>query len=351
MGSLARKVMKTILIVTDAWHPQVNGVVRALEKLAKHLRAKGFKVEFLEPSGFRTFPLPTYKEIRISFAGPRKIKARIEAIAPDYIHIATEGPLGILARNYCVKNNLAFSTSFHTQYPEYLRARLPVSLKFSYSILRWFHRAAKHCLVTSKTVADRLEHWGFENIANWSLGVDLETFNPKFRDKSAPEFNLPGPIYLYVGRIAVEKNPEAFLKLDLPGSKVVVGDGPLRTQLQEKYKDVLFVGAKHGKELSKFYASADCFVFPSRTDTFGLVLLEAMASGIPVAAFPVQGPLDVIGDGGAGVLDEDLAVAAQRAVKIPRQVCRTYASQFTWEASAEQFLANLPAAMGTGNDR
>lgn len=338
--------MKTILIVTDAWHPQVNGVVRTLEKLKKHLGAKGFNVEFLEPSAFSTFPLPTYKEIRVSFAGPRKVKKRIEEVAPDYIHIATEGPLGILARRYCIKNKLTFSTSFHTQYPEYLHARVPISLKLSYSILRRFHRAAKYCLVTSNTVEERLKSWGFTNIANWSLGVDLTVFNPKYRDEKALEFDLPKPIFLYVGRVSVEKNPEAFLNLDLPGSKVVVGDGPLLPQLKEQYKDVVFVGAKHGEELSKFYASADCFVFPSRTDTFGLVILEAMASGLPVAAYPVQGPLDVVGDGGAGVLDEDLAVAARKAVKIPRETCRKYASQFTWEASAEQFLASLPPTRG-----
>ncbi len=334
--------MKTILIVTDAWHPQVNGVVRTLDKLASHLRARGFNVEFLEPSAFNTFPLPTYGEIRVSIAGPRKIRQRVEAIAPHYIHIATEGPLGILARRYCIKNNLAFSTSFHTQYPEYLRARMPVSLKLSYAILRKFHRAAKHCLVTSKTVSQRLKSHGFENIATWSLGVDLETFNPKYRDETAPEFDLPRPIFLYVGRVSVEKNIEAFLKIDLPGSKIVVGDGPLLAQLEKQYADVTFAGTKHGEELSKYYASADCFVFPSRTDTFGLVLLEAMASGLPVAAYPVQGPLDVVGGEGAGILDEDLALAAIKAVKIPRKFCRDYARKFTWQACTEQFLDNLP---------
>ena len=338
--------MKTILIVTDAWRPQVNGVVRTLEKLAIHLRAKGFNVTFLEPSAFKTFPLPTYGEIRVAFAGPRKVREIIQKTNPDYIHIATEGTLGYLARRYCVKNGLAFSSSFHTQYPEYLRARVPVPLKFSYAILRHFHKAATYCLVTSKTMAERLKFRGFKNIATWSLGVDLDVFNPKHRDEDAPQFDLPRPIFTYVGRLAVEKNPEAFLKLDLPGSKIVVGDGPLFNQLREQYPDATFVGAKHGDELSTFYASADCFVFPSRTDTFGLVLLEAMASGIPVAAYPVQGPLDVVGDSGAGVLNEDLELAARQAVDIPRSICRDYASKFTWQACAEQFLANLPPARG-----
>ena len=334
--------MKTILIVTDAYYPQINGVVRALDKLAQEIKKKGYRVEFLEPSQFRTFPMPTYKEIRLSLTIPSVIKSRIKSINPDAIHIATEGPLGAMARHYCKKRNIAFSTSFHTQYPEYIRARAPIPLRFTYAYFRRFHSAATSCLVSSKTVANRLKERGFTNVVDWSLGVDLDVFNPSFRDENAKQFDLPRPIFIYVGRVAIEKNIEAFLALDLSGTKLVVGGGPQLEQLKEQYSDCLFVGPKKGEELSRYYASADCFVFPSLTDTFGLVLLEAMASGLPVAAFPVQGPLDVIADSGAGVLDEDLQKAANEAVLIPGEKCRTYAKNFTWEASAEIFLQHLP---------
>lgn len=334
--------MKTVLIVTDAWYPQINGVVRSLDKLAEIIRKKGYKVEFLEPSGFRTVPMPTYREIRLSLTIPSAVRNRIEKFAPDAIHIATEGPLGAMARRYCVKRDIPFSTSFHTQYPEYLRARAPVPLRWTYAYFRRFHSAAKYCLVSSKTVADRLKDRGFTNIVNWSLGVDLDLFNPSNTDRDAPEFDLPRPIFLYVGRVAVEKNIEAFLKLDLPGTKLVVGGGPQLAQLKDQFPDVVFAGPKKGTDLSRYYASSDCFVFPSRTDTFGLVILEAMASGLPVAAYPVQGPLDVVGDSGAGVLDEDLQKAALKAVSIPKEQCREYAAKFTWEASADTFLEHLP---------
>jgi hypothetical protein len=339
--------MKTILIVTDAWYPQVNGVVRSLDKLAQIIREQGYNVEMLEPSSFHTIPMPTYNEIRLSLTIPSAIKKRIEAVAPDAIHIATEGPLGAMARRYCNKRKIEFSTSFHTQYPEYLRARAPVPLRWTYAYFRRFHASAKYCLVSSKTVANRLKERGFDNIVNWSLGVDLDIFNPSFRDENFCDEIINGkklkkPIFLYVGRVAVEKNIEAFLKLDLDGTKLVVGGGPQLEELQNKYPDVIFAGTKKDEELSRYYASADCFVFPSRTDTFGLVLLEAMASGVPVAAFPVQGPLDVVGNSGAGVLDEDLKRAALLAVKIPREKCRQYASKYTWQASVDTFLAHLP---------
>jgi len=341
--------MKTILIVTDAWYPQINGVVRALDKLAHVIREQGYKVEFLEPSAFPTVPMPTYQEIRLSFTIPSEIKKRIETVAPDAIHIATEGPLGAMARRYCNKRKIPFSTSFHTQYPEYIRARAPIPLRWTYAYFRRFHASAKYCLVSSKTVANRLRERGFDNIIDWSLGVDLDIFNPSFRDENFCTQKIGGkqlkqPIFLFVGRVAVEKNIEAFLKLDLPGTKLVVGSGPLLGELKKKYKDVVFAGSKQGEELSRFYASSDCFVFPSKTDTFGLVLLEAMASGLPVAALPVQGPLDVISkDCDAGVLDFDLQKAALEAVKIPREKCRKYASKFTWQRSAKIFLEHLPA--------
>ncbi len=340
--------MKTILIVTDAWYPQINGVVRSLEKLAEVIREKGYNVEFLEPSSFLTVAMPTYKEIRLSLTIPSAVRDKIIEINPDAIHIATEGPLGAMARHFCNKRKIPFSTSFHTQYPEYIRARAPVPLRWTYAYFRRFHASAKYCLVSSKTVADRLKQRGFTNIVNWSLGVDLDIFNPKYHIDNFFEDNLADekitrPVFLFVGRVAVEKNIEAFLSLNLPGTKLVVGSGPQLEEMQKKYPDVVFVGSKKGEELSQYYASSDCFIFPSRTDTFGLVLLEAMASGVPVAAYPVQGPLDVIGkDCKAGVLDEDLQKAALEAVKIDRKICREYASKFTWQASAEIFLEHLP---------
>ncbi len=340
--------MKTILIVTDAWYPQINGVVRSLEKLAQVIRDKGYNVEFLEPSSFLTVAMPTYKEIRLSLAIPSAVRNKIIDINPDAIHIATEGPLGAMARHFCNKRKIPFSTSFHTQYPEYIRARAPVPLRWTYAYFRRFHASAQYCLVSSKTVAEKLKQRGFTNIVNWSLGVDLDIFNPRYKVENFFEDNLSNkkitrPVFLFVGRVAVEKNIEAFLSLDLLGTKLIVGSGPQLEEMQKKYPDAVFVGSKNGEELSQYYASADCFIFPSRTDTFGLVLLEAMASGVPVAAYPVQGPLDVIGeDCDAGVLDEDLQKAALEAVKIDRKLCREYASKFTWQASAEIFLDHLP---------
>ncbi len=335
--------MKTILIVSDAYFPQINGVVRTLDKLAKIISKQGYEVKFLEPSQFRTFPMPTYREIRLSLTIPRVVRAKIEAINPDAIHIATEGPLGAMARHYCNKRNIAFSTSFHTQYPEYIRARAPIPLRWTYAYFRRFHSSSKYCLVSSKTVAKRLRERGFENIVDWSLGVDLDIFNPSFREDNFAQFsNIKRPIFLYVGRVAIEKNIEAFLKLKLNGTKLIVGGGPQLEELQQKYQDAIFVGPKKGEELSRYYANSDCFVFPSLTDTFGLVLLEALASGLPVAAFPVQGPIDVIGESGAGVLDEDLQKAAQKALTISREKCRNYATNFTWEKSADIFMRHLP---------
>ncbi len=334
--------MKSVLIVTDAWHPQINGVVRSLERVSEIMTARGMEVHFLTPLDFRTVPLPGYGEIRLSITTQGAINRRIESIAPEAIHIATEGPLGYGARNYCLRRNLPFSTSYHTQFPEYLRARVPVPVSWTYPILRRFHAPATHCLVPTKSVAERLTAMGFRNTVIWSRGVDTALFHPARRVETGDEFPYRRPVFLYVGRVAVEKNVEQFLKLDLPGTKLVVGDGPSRRSLTQAYSGVVFAGPKEGEELARYYASADCFVFPSRTDTFGLVLLEALASGTPVAAFPVQGPLDVIADSPAGILDEDLQGAALRALNIPRTTCRDYASRFSWEASAEQFMQHLP---------
>ncbi|NOZ32281.1 MAG: glycosyltransferase family 1 protein [Alphaproteobacteria bacterium] len=353
--------MKSVLIVTDAWHPQVNGVVNSLEQVALGLRARGMRVEFLTPGDFPTVPMPGYKEIRLSIALPRRVRKRIEMANVDAIHIATEGPLGAMARRYCVRNELQFSTSYHTQFPEYLRARVPVPIKWSYRYLRRFHAKATYCLVPTKTVAERLKEHGFTNTVIWSRGVDTDLFHPDKRVESGGEFDLKRPVFLFVGRVAVEKNIEAFLKLDLPGTKLVVGSGPQEKALGITYPDTVFAGIRQGEELARFFASADCFVFPSRTDTFGLVLLEALASGVPVAAYPVTGPIDVIGDSGVGSLDEDLGAACAAALKISRKKCREYASGFSWEASVDQFLKYLPptdrpaaeppAAAGSGAPR
>ncbi len=330
----------TVLIVTDAWHPQVNGVVRSIELVVREMEKRGIAVKLLTPNEFKTFPMPGYGEIRLSRTLAKPVYARIEAANADAIHIATEGPLGLMARRWCRKHGVAFSTAYHTQFPEYLRARLPVPLRWSYRFLRWFHAAATWCLVGTPHLKALLEERGFTNAAIWQKGVDTELFHP---DKRAP-LPYPGPVFLYVGRVAVEKNIEAFLRLDLPGTKLVVGGGPSLEKLRGEYPQVVFLGPKQGEELAAFFAGADAFVFPSRTDTFGLVLLEALASGTPVAAFPVTGPIDVIGSAPVGVLDEDLRAAALRALDVPRDGCRSYAEQFSWAASTDQFLAHLPRA-------
>lgn len=329
---------RTVLIVTDAWHPQINGVVRSIELVARELERRGIVVRLLTPNEFKTFPMPGYGEIRLSRTLMGPVYARIDAINPDAVHIATEGPLGLIARRWCRKHHFPFSTAYHTQFPEYLRARLPVPLPWSYRFLRWFHGAAAACLVGTPHLKKVLEGRGFRNVVLWPKGVDTELFSPGKRGTAG----YPQPVFLYVGRVAVEKNIEAFLKLDLPGTQLVVGGGPSLERLREEYPRAVFLGPRQGEELAAIYASADVFVFPSRTDTFGLVLLEALASGTPVAAYPVTGPIDVIGDAPVGVLDEDLGKAAIAALGVSRQACRDYAEQFSWAASADQFMAHLP---------
>ena len=336
--------MKSVLIVTDAWYPQINGVVRSLERVGEEMTRRGLAVHHLTPEGFHTIALPGYGEIRLSMTLPGPVERLMDQINAEGIHIATEGPLGLIARRYCIKRGLAFSSSYHTQFPEYLRARLPVPLAWSYAYLRWFHRASTGVLVGTPSMKAALEKQGFDHIHLWTKGVDTELFNPSKRDAS---FSDQRPVFLYVGRVAVEKNIEAFLKLDLPGRKIIVGDGPSRAHLASAYPDAEFVGPLQGEELARYFASADVFVFPSRTDTFGLVLLEALASGTPVAAFPVMGPIDVIGDAPVGVLSEDLGSAAIRALDISRDACRTYAQNFSWSASTDQFLAHLPFSNAT----
>ncbi|NYZ11363.1 glycosyltransferase family 1 protein [Azospirillum sp. RWY-5-1] len=326
-----------ILIVTDAWHPQVNGVVRTIDTVRAELEKMGQTVEVIGPDRFRTVPLPTYPEIRLALGAGRRLKGMLEGLRPDCIHIATEGPLGHAARRYCLKRNIPFTTAYHTRFPEYIRDRAPVPLALSYAIVRRFHDPASAVMVATPSIEKALKDRGFRNIRRWTRGVDTELFRP--RDKSF--LTDPRPISMYVGRVAVEKNLEDFLKLDIPGTKYVVGDGPAREELQKKYPNVRWAGAQHGENLARYYAAADVFVFPSRSDTFGLVLLEALASGVPVAAYPVPGPLDVMDGSAAGCLDVDLKRAVETALTIPPERCREYALTFSWKASAEQFLSNL----------
>ncbi|MGX1308277.1 glycosyltransferase involved in cell wall biosynthesis [Amorphus suaedae] len=332
--------MSKIVMVTDAWHPQVNGVVTTLQITIEQLRRMGIEVDVLSPEGLRTVPLPTYPEIRLSITSPAGIRRRIDEMAPDYMHIATEGPLGMMARKWCLINKQPYTTSYHTRFPEYIAARVPVPLSWSYSFVRRFHNAGAGCMVSNSTLERSLSERGFTNLYRWVRAVDHD----KFRPDVPPALNLPGPIFMYVGRVSVEKNIEAFLKLDLPGTKVVVGGGPALEDMKSRYRDVVFTGPKLGEELVAHYTSADVFVFPSLTDTWGLVLLEAMAAGVPVAAFPIMGPIDVVGDSECGVLDNDLRKAALAALDIPRDRCRAYAETFSWEASAEQFFQNVLAA-------
>jgi glycosyltransferase involved in cell wall biosynthesis len=325
------------LIVTDAWRPQLNGVVRTLENVSSELRIMGHEVAFITPDLFRTIPCPTYPEIRLALLPSRKVAKMIVDFRPNAIHIATEGPLGMAARRYCLKHRLPFTTSFHTRFPDYLAARFHLPARWFYAALRRFHDAAARTLVATPNLRDEMTARGFENLALWGRGVDVKLFCPRSKDF----LDLPRPIFLCVGRVAVEKNLPAFLSLDLPGTKLVVGGGPLLGVFRRKFPDVVFAGAKEGEELARYYAAADVFVFPSLTDTFGNVVLESLASGVPVAAFPVTGPRDVIGDSTVGVLDKDLGAAALRALAIPPAACRSFACRYSWRASAEQFLTGM----------
>ena len=326
-----------ILIVSDAWYPQVNGVVRTLDTVRGELVALGHRVEMISPDRFRTVKCPTYPEIRLAFRPGRGIARSIARFEPQAIHIATEGPLGWAARRLCKRRGLAFTTSFHTKFPEYIHARFGVPVAWGYAVLRRFHDASRAVMVATPTLARALEAAGFANVTPWSRGVDTGLFRPRERGF----LDGPRPIALFVGRVAVEKNVEAFLKLELKGTKYVVGDGPQMAGLKARYPAVRFTGYKTGEDLARHVADADVFVFPSRTDTYGLVLLEALASGVPVAAYPVHGPIDVVNGHRIGALDEDLGTAVRRALKISRQDCRDFALDFTWRACAEQFLGNL----------
>ena len=326
-----------IVIVTDAWRPQVNGVVRTYERTSEQLQKLGHQVEFITPLEFRTIPLPTYPDIRLSLFPGRRLARRLQELKPDAIHIATEGTLGLAARRWCIKHDVPYTTSFHTQFPEYvwLRSRFPI--KWSYAAMRWFHGRASAVMVATPTLHRRLSDHGFKNLAYWSRGVNTVLFKPRSKEL----YKERRPVFMYMGRVAIEKNIEAFLTLDLPGTKVVVGGGPDLEMLKQKYPQAVFTGYMENDELARHLAAADVFVFPSRTDTFGLVVIEALASGVPVAAYPVQGPIDIIENGVTGFLDEDLQKAALAALALKPEACRQAALRYTWEACTRQFLDNL----------
>ena len=325
--------MTHILVPTDAWHPQVNGVVRTLTMMAEAAKSFGVDISFLTPQSFRTFAMPSYPDLRLALPSPSKIASLIEAAKPDGIHIATEGPIGFMVRRYCRKHGLPFTTSFHTRFPDYVAARSPIPEAWVWRALRWFHKRSQAAMAATPALATELRARGFRNVVLCSRGVDTALFHPR-----AIDLCQPVPVFLSVGRVAVEKNLEAFLELDLPGTKVVVGDGPARPALERRYPDAVFLGARHGEELAEIYAAADIFVFPSKTDTFGLVLLEALASGLPVAAFPVTGPRDVIGTAPIGVLNEELRMACLEALQISPETCVEFAAAHTWQASARVFV-------------
>ncbi len=325
-----------VLIATDAWRPQINGVVRTLESVIREIERSGSRVTLITPEGFRTFPLPTYPDLRCAIPSSRQIRRRIEEVRPDAIHIATEGPIGFCVRRYCVSRGLPFTTSFTTRFAEYVSARLPVPLSLGYALLKRFHAPSQGLMVSTNSLKEELLSRGFSRLCHWSRGVDTNLFHPG----RIAELDLPRPIFMTVGRIAVEKNLEAFLDLDLPGSKVLIGKGPQEEELHHRYPDAHFYGPMHGERLAAHLAAADVFVFPSLTDTFGIAQLEALASGVPVAAYPVTGPRDVIGAAPVGVLDPDLKAACLAALSLSKSACRDHAMTYSWQNSARQFLSN-----------
>ncbi len=326
-----------LLLVTDAWFPQLNGVVRTLSTVRERLQHEGHEMAVISPQGYRSVPCPTYAEIRLALCTPGMVGERISQFAPDAVHIATEGPLGWCARTWLRRRGIPFTTSFHTMFPQYLNMRFNIPESWVFALLRKFHQGATATMYSTPTLRDLLASHGFENLLGWVRGVDTEMFHPV-----EPEpLDLPRPISMYVGRMAVEKTLEDFLKLDIRGTKVMVGDGPQRAELERNFPEAKFLGPKYGEDLVRHYCAADVFVFPSRTDTLGLVMLEAMACGVPVAAFPVPGPNDVVGNSAAGVLDEDLVQAIEQAIGIDPEVCRTRALEHSWDQSAHEFHANL----------
>jgi len=330
-----------ITLVTDAWEPQVNGVVRTWGHVKEECEKRGHTFHVLHPGQFKTITAPRYPEIQLALNPKPKVRAMLDEQRPDAIHIATEGPLGQAARKYCKKRGHAWTTSYHTQFPQYLKRYFKVPQAATYRFIRWFHGPAKACLVPTRAVSEELKAKGLSNTVVWSRGVDAGKFYPEPRLDYEAEHGLRRPVFLYAGRVAVEKNIEAFLALDLPGSKVVVGDGPAKAKLERQYPGVHWAGYQFGDDLSRHYAGGDVFVFPSRTDTFGVVMLEANACGLPVAAYPVTGPIDVVEAGVNGVLDDDLGKAAVAALRLDRQTCIHHAHAHTWAKCAQTVLDHL----------
>ena len=326
-----------IAIVTDAWSPQINGVVYTLKKTISELTCMGHQVAIINPSDFMTFPMPGYPEIRLSLFPGRKMSRMLDVFRADAIHISTEGPLGKAARNYCLKHGLQYTSAYHTRFPEYLRLRIPVPLSWSYSYMRRFHNSSSATMVATASLETELHDRGFINLKRWSRGVDTDLFRPLKKKKSTGE----RPVAVYLGRVAIEKNIRAFLDLDISVSKHIIGDGPAMNELKDQYPDIHFAGYKTGEDLVMHLASADVMVFPSLTDTFGLVLIEAMACGVPVAAYPVTGPKDIIENGVNGWVDGDLAYAIEKALTVSPQSCRSFAEKFSWERATKQFASNL----------
>ncbi len=330
-----------IAFITDAWHPQINGVVTTIQNTCTTLERSGHQVKLITPDQFKTIPCPSYPSIRLALACYGKLSRQLDAFNPQRVHIATEGPLGLAARRYCLKHNLAFTTSFHTLFAEYVNLRFKIPVSWGYGFLRWFHAPAKKVMVATPSVEADLQARGFKNtLVRWSRGVNPDFYYP--RDKAF--LSLPRPISMFVGRVAIEKNLEAFLSLDIPGTKIVVGDGPQLKELKANFPETVFAGFLTGEPLAQHLAAADVFVFPSLTDTFGIVLLDALASGIPVAAFPVTGPMDVITSDKVGKLDEDLKKAISEALQLDAQDCRNYALNYSWANCTEQFFNNLVPA-------
>ncbi|HEY6451531.1 MAG TPA: glycosyltransferase family 1 protein [Steroidobacteraceae bacterium] len=330
-----------IAIVSDAWRPQINGVVTTLENTVQTAQELGHRVELISSAGLRSIACPSYPEIRLALRPARAVRRRLQQFAPEAIHIATEGPLGLAARSYCLGRRLAFTSSFHSQFPDYVQQRWGIPTSVGYAYLRWFHAPAARTLVGTSTVRADLQARGFTHLAPWSRGVDTALFRPDAQARRAAGARWPRPIMLYAGRVAVEKNLEAFLRLALPGTKLIVGDGPALGELRRRYPEATFLGYQFGSALARQLAGADVFVFPSRTDTFGIVMLEALASGLPVAAFPVQGPRDVVQPGRTGVLHEDLAAAIRGAIELDPAPCRAFAQTHTWERCTRAFIGHL----------
>jgi glycosyltransferase involved in cell wall biosynthesis len=343
-----------IAIATDAWFPQVNGVVRTLAATVAELHHRGCEIELITPEKFLTVPLPGYKSIEVAIAPRFSARKLLQAFKPDLVHIATEGPIGWSARGWCKAHGVPFTTAFHTRFPDYVAVRTGISAERVWPLFERFHRDSQAVLVATPSLEQELIARGITQVRSWTRGIDQTLFRPD-GDLHPAMANLPRPVLLNVGRVAPEKGLDDFLSQDTPGSKVVVGDGPSLELLKKRYPDVLFLGSLAGEALASAYRSADCFVFPSKTDTFGLVVIEALASGVPVAAYPVQGPIDILGPNGCGpdgsfparvaALDDDLSCAIGRALRVDRLAAAVFAQRFTWQAATDQFLAAVSAAV------